>query len=71
MSEFIIGFVCCELLWFIINIMMDIKQQKQDMKELEKYNDNIEQDLRFSSHVCQKINEINSRLEKLENKEEK
>lgn len=71
MHEFILGFICCEFIILTLNTIIDIKQQKKDMKELERMNENVETDLRFSTKVCESIQKINTRLDKLEGKEEK
>ena len=68
---FVQGILVCEFLWFIINMIIDLKQQRKDMKELERMNDNIETDLRFSTKVCESLQNMNERISKLENKEEK
>ena len=63
---FVQGVLVAELLTCMIHLILSNKAMKYDLQQLDKYNDNIERDLRFSQHLVNLYNNQEDRIQNLE-----
>lgn len=68
---FVQGLIACEMFVLLIKTIIDMKQTRKDMKEIDKIGKDIERDLAFSTAICNKLKEQDNRINKLENPEQK
>ena len=68
---FISGMIFIGLLANLVYMMIDTKRMRNDMKKFDKFDEHILEDLKQTNLALDVCKELDERITKLENKEEK